>query len=255
MVGKYFESIPLTNITLDRIVNCEVLFLPFDETGNITEEGISVLFTILANGEYLKPQLLFKWRASSKFISENIDQSSFHVASAQKKLTREEIFLKYVEEILVPELQGRGVEFPIILYLDNPTCHFSFDLSLKCQELNVILISLQPNAKHFYQPCNLIFEQLIKAWNSEISKEDSVCSKETFSPILKRCMEKVFTTDTVKSCFEKCGLCWPLNPDIDYGKLKNPVPETKVLYQEDHGWDKDRYVIYERDLTKIIEGD
>lgn len=43
-------------------------------------------------------------------------------------------FLEYMQKIFYPFLLERGVEFPVVVFVDGHSSHFSFDISEFCAE-------------------------------------------------------------------------------------------------------------------------
>jgi hypothetical protein len=116
-IDKHLRSAFLyAHIPLKNIANCDEMFLYFNPKllgfrldvknnsnpklkcfGN-SKEGLTVLNTLIADGGYLKPFLVFKKSVSGE-TRKQIDEEFFFVTSAPEGNMREGIFLLYIREV------------------------------------------------------------------------------------------------------------------------------------------------------------
>lgn len=84
---------------------------------------------------------------------------------------KSEIFFECVANILHPYLVKKQIQFPVILFVDGHKTHPTYELSKLCTDLEIILISLYPNATKILQPADVSnFEPLTNSWKKEIYK-------------------------------------------------------------------------------------
>lgn len=136
-------------------------------------------------------------------------------------------FLQYFTTIFYPFLCDQNVEFPIIVFIDGHSSHFSFDLSNFCEEKKIVMIALYPNSTHIIQPMDVaVFGPLKKQWRAAVHdwkfKQNSfnTLTKEQFVFLLQDVIQKTVKPEHLKSGFESCGL-YPFTPDgIDFEKTR-----------------------------------
>ncbi|KAI4457231.1 dde superfamily endonuclease [Holotrichia oblita] len=118
------------------------------------------------------------------------------------------IFINYIKNVFYPHLKGRGIEFPIILFVDGHQTYLTYELSLLYTNLEIILIALYPNSTRIMQPADVAsFRPLKNLWKS----------KEDFAPILLNAVT-LLKPEIARKGFEVCGLHpWNLQA-IDYRK-------------------------------------
>lgn len=102
--------------------------------------------------------------------------------------------------------------------------HLTYSLSKLCEELNIILICLYPNATRILQPADVaIFKPIKLGWQREVQQwrvvnVDQQFTKRDFAPVLKSVVDKYVKKETVINGFRACGL-HPFNANaIDYSK-------------------------------------
>lgn len=135
-------------------------------------------------------------------------------------------FLEYLKKIFYPFLCGQGVEFPVILFVDGHTSHFSFETSEFCAEKKIVLVALHPNSTHLIQPMDVaVFGPLKTSWRAAVyqwkykNNNFKPLTKEHFAGLLHNVIDKHIKPEYSKSGFRTCGL-FPFNSDsIDYAKL------------------------------------
>jgi hypothetical protein len=134
-------------------------------------------------------------------------------------------------------MRDRGAVFPVVLYLDNHSSHISLRISEECRKLDVILITLPANSTWLSQPCDALYNAVLKRLFAELLEAERrekplfVSNRNNFSKFLKLAVIEAGKRDNlIQRCFERCGISWPLNPDaIDYTKLKtNPISSCAV---------------------------
>lgn len=73
-----------------------------------------------------------------------------------------EIFYQYITNALHPYLIPKNITLPVILFVDGHKSYINYDLSMKCNELGIILITLYSNATRILQPADVAAFKPIK---------------------------------------------------------------------------------------------
>lgn len=114
-------------------------------------------------------------------------------------------------------MRAAGIKGTIVLICDGFAGHMSFELQTFCNENDVLLIILYPNATHLIQPLDVAVFKSVKAeFNSQSTIYKQVEKKVDltevdFVKIFCRTLKAVVTPDLVKKSFETTGW-YPLNP-------------------------------------------
>nr|XP_012234572.1 PREDICTED: uncharacterized protein LOC105679239 [Linepithema humile] len=137
-----------------------------------------------------------------------------------------ESFFEYKVNVFYPWLIQQNIEFPVILYMDGHSLHFTLPLSTFCRVKSIILIALFPNSTQVIQPLDrTFFRTLKKAWGQAVEDfKREKCTinikKEDFGNILKTALGTLDLKTIMKNGFEVCGLS-PFNADkVNYALLK-----------------------------------
>ena len=124
-------------------------------------------------------------------------------------------------------LENRGIEKPVVLFMDGSTTHISLAIVEQARECNILLVKLLPNSTHMLQaldvgvfgPCKKNWKLIIRKWIRQID----------FEPVTKKVFPALFSElydDMVKnpqnliSGFRAAGQ-WPFNKDLILNKVKN----------------------------------
>lgn len=135
-------------------------------------------------------------------------------------------FLEYLQQIFYPFLCAKGSEFPVVLFVDGHSSHFSFETTEFCAEKKIVLIALYPNSTHLIQPMDVaVFGPLKKSWRTAVHQwkyknhNFKSLTKEHFAQLLHQTITKCVKPEYLQSGFKTSGL-FPFNPDgINYEKL------------------------------------
>ena len=199
-----------------------------------TREQVTVLSCASASGELMKPFVIFPG-VRPRFNFEGVDPNDFDVGVSPNGWISSDCFFGWMANLLIPYLESKNVEFPIIIFMDGHTSHVNVAVSEFCREKKVILFCFPPHASHLMQPLDVsVFGPLKKAWNSSLDKFArtyrglSMSRHHFFSVFDSAWKQAVNSPQNIISGFRKSGLV-PLNPEaIDYSKLvaKISVPEN-----------------------------
>ncbi|CAH1989647.1 unnamed protein product [Acanthoscelides obtectus] len=85
----------------------------------------------------------------------------------------------------------KDTTFPIVLFLDGHKSHLTYELSLLCNDLNIEVIALLPNATRILQPCDVVvFGPIKMGWKKAVREFNEknpgeLRNKLTFAPLLE----------------------------------------------------------------------
>ena len=124
-----------------------------------------------------------------------------------------------------PEIDRAHILKPILLVIDRAKCHISLPILELCDENNVILYTLLPNATHLIQPLNLSLMGSIKTNYQECvckwlqNNPGGTYDKNAFVKVFAKVHKKAATVKNAVSSFCHPGI-FPWDPTkVDDKKL------------------------------------
>ena len=166
-----------------------------------------------------------------------------------------DLFRKWLEESFIPEIDKAHIPKPVLLIIDGAKCHISLPISELCDENNIILYTLLPNATHLIQPLNLSLMGSIKTNYRECVRKwlqnnlGGIYDKNTFIEVFAEVHKKAANVENAVSSFQHAGIfLW--NPTkVDDKKLTpaelfkkdDPIPYVNTSVNEGKGEAKNHY--------------
>lgn len=130
-----------------------------------------------------------------------------------------------MQKIFYLYLCEQGVEFPVVVFLDGHSSHFSVETIEFCTEKKIFIAALYPNSTHLTQPMDVAgFGPLKKNWREAVHKwktktHSSTLTKDCFAGLLQQVINETVKPEHLQSGFRACGL-FPFTPEgINYEKL------------------------------------
>ena len=112
----------------------------------------------------------------------------------------------------------------MILFIDGHKSHITLQLSVKCQEIGIILYLLLPNTTHFLQPADVgAYKSLKLNWKKTVHEFHHLnpslpLKRRDVAPLMASVLDKL-TPNIIQNGFRKCGL-YPLNVEaVDFSKI------------------------------------
>ena len=134
------------------------------QQGSSDKLQITVLMTSNAIALYVPPLIVYLGCNFCQMFMENF-YSNFLSAifghSANGWMDAD-LFEKWLEESFIPEVEKAWILKPVLLMIDGTKCHISLPISKLCDEHNIILYTLLPNATHLIQLFDLSLMGSIK---------------------------------------------------------------------------------------------
>ena len=138
------------------------------------------------------------------------------------------------EKVFHPCLVKQGVNFTVLLFVDDHVSHKSNEVTDVCQSLGIILLAYYPNTTHITQPADVaVFKPLKDAWRSLLKqwRFQNLSQNFTFNnfgQMRKKAMETGIKTNSIKNGFRACEL-YPFDPDhVDFTKYLNKIPPSST---------------------------
>lgn len=202
-----------------------------------SKESITVMFSFSASGFTCPPLIIYPYKRIPEKISRTVKDPDWGIGRSDNGWMTAETFYDYVKNVFHRFLVKNNIQFPVLLFLDGHKSHLTYELSLLCNELNIEVIALYPNATRILQPCDVaVFRPIKMGWKKAIREfyeqnPGEVLNKMTFAPLLEKVLANNIKRDTLINGFRACGL-FPFNPDaIDYTKcLGNKSERPEVIF-------------------------
>lgn len=196
---------------------------------------LTVLFTILPNGKFLNPYVLYPYERVPAEIRNSFPDGISYGKSPNGWMVTES-FLHYLQTVVVSYLNTENVERPFILFVDGHSSHLSLEVIEFCKEQEIVLITLYPNATWLMQPLDVgVFAQFKGIWDAFLMEKDSdftfVMNNRTFALALKEFMDLKSETlePYVKASFRDCGI-YPWN--VNAIKFENMLETCRMRTDE-----------------------
>ena len=198
-----------------------------------TKVCTSIMFAATATGDMLPPMVVYKgvrmqpaWQIGGPIDAEyDCSPSGWFDA---------ELFIRWFKTVFLRFIRRLPKDEPKVLIGDNAPSHMSVDIVRMCEDNNVRLVFLPPNATHLLQPLDVgIFRPLKVVWRTIVTdwrkgdgrNSDSI-PKWMFPRLL---LQLVLALDEkwerlCVSSFRGCGV-YPLNPEHVISKLTRDDPQ------------------------------
>lgn len=197
------------------------------------KQNLTVMFTFSAAGDVTPPLIIFPNKRISKQVAKSVP-GDWGIGMSDNGWMKADIFIKYVENILYPHIIGKGITFPVILFVDGHQTHLTYQLSQLCTKLGIILVCLYPNSTRILQPADVSnFYPLKVLWKRGVidwrrTNPYSKLGKEHFAPILAQSL-KSLKRETIINGFRASGIFPWDSSAIDYSKClgkSNTIPKN-----------------------------
>lgn len=252
---NFLNSIDATDVLEDptRIFNAdESGFSLYPKTGKVLgpkgfknllevkrgneKENLTVLITFSADGKLCPPCIVYPYVKPPRAIAESMPHDWF-LGKSDSGWMRSDVFYEYVANGLHQWILDNNIQKPVIFFVDGHRSHMSIELSQFCDENQIILYALPPNATHLIQPADVaLFKPLKDYWrqaarNWQVRNMEKTLTKAEFAPIFKVALSNSNIAEHIKNGFRRCGL-FPYNPEaVDYTKCVQNTLENIEEFQ------------------------
>lgn len=195
------------------------------------------MFTFSADGDICCPMVVYPYQRIPEKIANSVNPS-WGISRSDNGWMTSETFYQYIQNVFHPHLISKNVTFPVILFLDGHKSHLNYELSILCNQLQIEVIALYPNATRILQPADVsVFRPVKMAWRQGVREwheahPGDVLSKLTFAPLLEKVLDTSITSQLLISGFRACGL-YPFDPNaIDFSECLGIKSEEKNDIEE-----------------------
>ncbi|XP_072389327.1 uncharacterized protein [Diabrotica undecimpunctata] len=119
-----------------------------------SKENVTVMFTFSADGKICVPMVIYPYQRIPEKVAKGINPK-WGVGRSDNGWMTAETFYQYIANVFYPHLIENNIKLPVILFVDGHKSHLSYQLSLLCNELQIEVIALYPNATRILQPCDV----------------------------------------------------------------------------------------------------
>lgn len=221
-----------------RIFSCaeSALFLSPDDSRVLVKRGaknvyrvipgsekkcVTVLVTANAAGELAPPMVLFKSKSTSTpHKISNTAPNDWGLGITPNGWMTGESFFEYMTNVFFPWIEKSDIQLPIIFFVDGHYSYTTLPLSNFCQEKNIHLVALYPNATVLPQPMDVaVLKPLERIWKKEVYdwKQLGKFRIEHFCPLLHKSLQQL-DPNSFKNGFKKWGLSPFDANNVDYSK-------------------------------------
>lgn len=227
---------------------------------------ITVMFTFGADGTLTTPMIIYPYKRLPAEIAASVPEG-WGIGLSDSGWMKAEVMYEYIANVLYPCLIEKNVKFPIILFLDGHSTHLTYQLSELCTRLDIILISLYPNATRILQPADVAaFKPIKTGWKEGVldwrrqNMTDSL-TKDKFAPVLKNVIDKYTKKETIQHGFRACGL-YPFDANaVDYTKClggnntKTRDHQLKDIHDDDNilTYKTFKQIVGDQKIAKFLE--
>ena len=198
---------------------------PYQIVAGNAKACLTALFVACTSGLMLPPMILYNLKKTHrKKVLEKVPKD-WAVGNTESGSMKSESFYYYISNVFFKWLIDNTIERPAVLYVDGHSSHITLPLVQFCQENQIELIALYPNATHIIQPLNVsvfhslknTYRQVIREWR--IDHNVINFEKYMFPEVLDLALKSIDLTSIIQNGFRACGL-FPLNPEaVDYNVI------------------------------------
>ncbi|XP_067004498.2 uncharacterized protein [Anabrus simplex] len=206
----------------------------------LAKASITVMFTFSASGCIVPPMIIYPNQRIRAEIQNSIPDPEWGIGRSDNGWMKAELFYEYIANIFSPYLTKHNIQRPVILFVDGHKSHLTCQLSELCTELQIVLVSLYPNATRILQPADVAaFKPLKDGWKQGVQQwrrdhPTDVITKENFAPLLKSVIDKHVKKETLISGFKACGI-YPWDPNaVDYTKCLGKDTSSSGQLSQEH---------------------
>ena len=184
------------------------------------KSALTFVGTFSADGKVVKPTIIYPYVRIPRDIQNSVPDG-ITVAKTESGWMNSQAFFEYIVNVFDDYLAKNNVKRPAILFIYRHSSHLTMQLSVKCEELEILLYMLPPNTKHLLQPADVDpFKPLKAYWRQHLHQfqrqhPSATVKRRDVAPMLSSVLKQI-TSDSIINGFHACGLS-PFYPDaVDY---------------------------------------
>ncbi|XP_057336960.1 uncharacterized protein LOC130675358 [Microplitis mediator] len=226
---------------------------------------VRTLITASASGEMAPPMVIFDCKTTPRKNVLNSIPKGWAVGHTESGQISSESFYDFIKNVFFKWLKEKNCTFPVLLYVDKHSSHWTLPVIKFCKDNDIELISLYPNATHIIQPLDVaLFRPLEAAYAKEVRKyriANNIVDfkKWMFAPVLKQALKAIDFKTIIKNGFHDAGL-YPFNADaVNYNILNKTVKKKSIPESNDENSSTNENADSEKqqkqNLLKVFESD
>lgn len=201
-----------------------------------TREWVTILETINAAGQIIKPLIIFKGRAPQTTWFEG-DTPDWMYTTSENGWTANRIALGWLQQIYIPETSKECSRHRMLI-MDGHGSHIDIEFLWLCKQHNIQLLFLPAHSSHVLQPLDLgVFSPLKTRYRKGIAELASLddaapVKKQRFLSLYNLARTEALTSRVIRSGWSATGLC-PWNPakGLNSLQIQQPRVTTPPLQQ------------------------
>lgn len=233
------------------------VFAPMRDKKAYAHESITVLFTFSADGNVCPTLLVYPSKSMSETIPNSVPDDWWFTQSDTGGVSSD-VFNEFITNIFSPYLTERNIKRPVILFIDGHKNNITYQLSVLCNDLKIILVALYPNPMRILiEPANLsIFNVAEKIWSDALKEfqdknAGKIVTKVSFATVLKTFLDSA-ESDSFINAFQTSGL-YPFDPNaVDYSECIIRIGSPELILARDHmSFDEFSQIVGQKKLQKL----
>lgn len=120
------------------------------ERGTLT----TVILGMSASGQHIPPLVVYPNKKAPTDVIVP-DGTIFEYSTKKRGWSNTEIFSRYIDHFI--KYTSPSKTDPVLLILDNHTSHMALEIAEKCNNNNIIVLTLPPHTSHYAQPLDVSF--------------------------------------------------------------------------------------------------
>lgn len=174
------------------------------------KECLTVLLGCNANGDCPPAMVIYKYERVPAHIAKSLP-SSLCMGLSKSGWMNGEVFYSYISQTFLPWAHEQNIQFPIVVFLDGHASHLTLPLCEFCNQNEIILVALPPNATHIMQPIDVgvifplkcLWKKKRDEWKKQFGHD---FNRQHFGPLLKEALDELQEKKTMfANAFRACG--------------------------------------------------
>ncbi|KAK8869161.1 transposase [Apiospora arundinis] len=208
----------------------------------------TILECVSALGRAIPPLVIYKGKSVQEqwFPQELGEFKGWKFDASNKGWTNDEIAVKWLEDVFIPETAPNDPKDARLLILDGHGSHTTDDFMSLCYQNNIYLLFLPPHSSHVLQPLDVgVFAPMKAYYRKEIGfltllTDSAPIGKRNFLICYARARKKALSAQNIKGGWRGSGL-WPVcvakpltSPLLlENSNRKRPEETTQVSASQD----------------------